>query len=190
MGLFDRIRGSGNPRVAFIGIDGVPYSLFGDNADEFEHIPALADEGAGGPMDSIVPPESSAAWPALTTGVNPGGTGVYGFQDRETGSYDTYVPMGRDVQATRVWSRVQQAGREATVMNVPVTFPPERGVQRMVSGFLSPGVEEAAYPAAMGENSSRWATASTWTRDSATTTTQRRSLTTPARRWRAVTRPL
>ncbi|MDX1747075.1 MAG: alkaline phosphatase family protein, partial [Halobacteriales archaeon] len=97
-------------------------------------------------IDSIVPPESSACWPALTTGVNPGGTGVYGFQDREVGSYDTYVPMGRDVQATRLWDRVSQDGRDATVMNVPVTFPPQRNVQRMVSGFLSPSVEKAAYP--------------------------------------------
>jgi uncharacterized sulfatase len=31
-------------------------------------------------------------------------------------------------------------------MNVPVTFPPEEGVQRMVSGFLSPGVDRAAQP--------------------------------------------
>jgi predicted AlkP superfamily phosphohydrolase/phosphomutase len=146
MGLLDRIRGDGGPRVAFIGIDGVPYSLLSDNEDEFEHIAALADEGAGGAIDSIVPPESSACWPALTTGVNPGETGVYGFQDRETGSYDTYVPMGRDVQAERIWNRVEESGREATVMNVPVTFPPERSTQRMVSGFLSPGIEEAAYP--------------------------------------------
>jgi predicted AlkP superfamily phosphohydrolase/phosphomutase len=146
MGLLDRIRGGGGPRVAFIGIDGVPYSLLADNAEEFEHIAALAEEGAGGAFDSIVPPESSACWPALTTGVNPGGTGVYGFQDRETGSYDTYVPMGRDVQAERLWNRIQESGKEATVMNVPVTFPPERGTQRMVSGFLSPGIEDAAYP--------------------------------------------
>jgi len=146
MGLLDRIRGDGGPRVAFIGIDGVPYSLLSDHAEEFEHIAALADEGAGGAINSIVPPESSACWPALTTGVNPGGTGVYGFQDRETGSYDTYVPMGRDVQAKRIWNRIEEDGREATVMNVPVTFPPERSTQRMVSGFLSPGIEEAAYP--------------------------------------------
>jgi len=146
MGLLDRIRGDGGPRVAFIGIDGVPYSLLSDHAEEFEHITALAEEGAGGAIDSIVPPESSACWPALTTGVNPGGTGVYGFQDRETGSYDTYVPMGRDVQAKRIWNRIEESGREATVMNVPVTFPPERSTQRMVSGFLSPGIEKAAYP--------------------------------------------
>ena len=151
MGLFDRIRGDGGPRVAFIGIDGVPYSLLADNFDEFENLAALAKEGSAGSIDSIVPPESSACWPSLTTGVNPGETGVYGFQDREVGSYDTYVPMGQDVQATRLWTRVDEAGREATVMNVPVTFPPDREIQRMVSGFLSPGVDKAAYPGELRE---------------------------------------
>jgi len=146
MGLFDRIRGDGDPRVAFIGIDGVPYSLLADHYDEFENFAAIAGEGTAGAIDSIVPPESSACWPSLTTGVNPGETGIYGFQDREVGSYDTYVPMGQDVQAKRLWGRVDDAGREATVMNVPVTFPPEREIQRMVSGFLSPGVDKAAYP--------------------------------------------
>jgi len=146
MGLFDRLRGDAAPRVAFIGIDGVPFSLLSENRDRFPNFAALADEGTAGAIDSIVPPESSACWPALTTGVNPGETGVYGFQDREIGSYDTYVPMGRDVQATRVWDRVTDAGRAASVFNVPVTFPPQRNVQRMVSGFLSPGVDKASYP--------------------------------------------
>ncbi|MFC7226043.1 alkaline phosphatase family protein [Salinirubellus salinus] len=146
MGLFDRLRGGGEPRVAFFGIDGVPYSLIADNPDIFPNLTALAEDGAGGAIDSIVPPESSACWPSLTTGVNPGGTGVYGFQDRENGSYDTYVPMGQDVRATRIWDRVAEKGRDATVLNVPVTFPPQRNVQRMVSGFLSPSVEKAAYP--------------------------------------------
>jgi len=146
MGLFDRLRGDDGPRVAFVGIDGVPYSLVANHDDVFENLNAMEAAGAGGAIESIVPPESSACWPALTTGVNPGETGVYGFQDREVGSYDTYVPMGRDVRARRLWTRVENAGREATVMNVPVTFPPDRDVQRMVSGFLSPGVEKAAYP--------------------------------------------
>ena len=146
MGLFDRLRGGGAPRVAFFGIDGVPYSLIADNPETFPNLTALAEEGAGGAIDSIVPPESSACWPSLTTGVNPGETGVYGFQDRENGSYDTYVPMGQDVRATRIWDRVAENGRDATVLNVPVTFPPQRNVQRMVSGFLSPSVEKAAYP--------------------------------------------
>ncbi len=148
MGLFDRLRGGDRPRVAFFGIDGVPYSLVAENESDFPTLSAIAREGSAGAIDSIVPPESSACWPSLTTGVNPGETGVYGFQDRELDSYETYVPMGRDVQATRLWDRVQNADsdRQATVMNVPVTFPPQRDVQRMVSGFLSPGIEAAAYP--------------------------------------------
>jgi predicted AlkP superfamily phosphohydrolase/phosphomutase len=146
MGLFDRLRGDDGPRVAFFGIDGVPYSLIADNPDVFPNLTELAGEGSAGAIDSIVPPESSACWPALTTGVNPGETGVYGFQDRENGSYDPYVPMGRDVRATRIWDRVEDADRRASVLNVPVTFPPQRDIQRMVSGFLSPGVEKAAYP--------------------------------------------
>jgi len=147
MGLFDRLRGSDAGRVAFVGIDGVPFSLVRDNPETFPNLHDVMESGTGGEIESIVPPESSACWPSLTTGVNPGETGVYGFQDREVGSYDTYVPMGRDVQATRVWDRVTDAGRDATVLNVPVTFPPQRNVQRMVSGFLSPEIEKAAHPA-------------------------------------------
>jgi predicted AlkP superfamily phosphohydrolase/phosphomutase len=151
MGLFDRLRGSDAGRVAFVGIDGVPYSLIADEPETFPNLHALLEEGSGGEIRSIVPPESSACWPSLTTGVNPGETGVYGFQDRESGSYDTYVPMGQDVQATRLWDRVTDAGREATVLNVPVTFPPQRNVQRMVSGFLSPGLDKASHPLDVGE---------------------------------------
>ncbi|MDG5819317.1 alkaline phosphatase family protein [Natronococcus sp. A-GB7] len=146
MGLFDRLRGDDSPRVAFIGVDGVPYSLLSEHEDRFPNFASLAADGTASEISSIVPPESSACWPSLTTGVNPGETGVYGFQDREVGTYDTYVPMGREVQADRVWDRVQEEGLKATVMNVPVTFPPQRNVQRMVSGFLSPDLEKAAYP--------------------------------------------
>ncbi|CQH48450.1 probable phosphodiesterase [Halobacterium hubeiense] len=151
MGLFDRLRGGDGSRVAFIGIDGVPYSLIRDEPETFPNLHDVIESGGGGAIDSIVPPESSACWPSLTTGVNPGETGVYGFQDREVGSYDTYVPMGRDVQADRVWDRVTDAGRDATVLNVPVTFPPQRNVQRMVSGFLSPGIEKGSHPESVGD---------------------------------------
>ncbi len=146
MGLFDRLRGDEGPRVAFLGIDGVPWSLVEDNPERFPNLTELAKTGAGGPIHSIVPPESSACWPALTTGTNPGKTGVYGFQDREVGTYDTYVPMGNDVQSTRLWTRVHEAGLDSTVMNVPVTFPPDLDPTRMVSGFLSPAVDKAAVP--------------------------------------------
>ena len=73
------------------------------------------------------------------TGKNPGATGVYGFQDREVDSYETYVPMGNHVKATRLWDRVTDDGRDATVLNVPVTFPPSSRIQRQVSASSRPG---------------------------------------------------
>ncbi|MFC7200647.1 alkaline phosphatase family protein [Halospeciosus flavus] len=150
MGLFDRLSGDA-PRVAFLGLDGIPYDLVEDNPEVFENLTDIAESGSAGAIDSIVPPESSACWPALTTGRNPGETGVYGFQDREVGTYDTYVPMGSDVQADRLWDRVTDDGRKASVFNVPVTFPPQRDIQRMVSGFLSPGIEKASHPKDVGD---------------------------------------
>ena len=144
MGLFDKLRGDAGDRVVFLGIDGVPYELVDENPDVFPNLTEIAETGSGGRMSSIVPPESSACWPAVTTGTNPGKTGVYGFQDRERGSYDTYVPMGSHVKQDRVWDAVTRDGRDASVFNVPVTFPPSSRIQRQVSGFLSPSVEAAS----------------------------------------------
>ncbi len=143
MGLFDRLR-SNDDRVVFIGIDGVPYALIEDHPETFPNLHAIAEAGCGTSMESIVPPESSACWPSLTTGTNPGQTGVYGFQDRESDSYETYIPMGMHVNGERVWDRVTAEGRDATVLNVPVTFPPVDTIQRMVTGFLSPDIEAAS----------------------------------------------
>jgi len=144
MGLIGRLSNDNAPRVAFLGIDGVPIELVEDHPDEFSNLHEMTEKGDGGRISSIVPPESSACWPSLTTGHNPGATGVYGFQDRERDSYETYVPVGHHVKGKRVWDRVSEDGRDATVLNVPVTFPPQDDVQRMVSGFLSPSVEDAA----------------------------------------------
>ena len=144
MGLFDKLGGCSGGRVVFLGIDGVPYGLIEEHPDVFPNLTEIAESGSGGQISSIVPPESSACWPALTTGTNPGQTGVYGFQDRESGTYDTYVPMGSHVSGPRVWDLVTDEGRDASVFNVPVTFPPSSRIQRHVSGFLSPSVEEAS----------------------------------------------
>lgn len=143
MGLFDRLD-ERDQRVAFIGIDGVPYSLIADHPEIFEQLTEIIDGGYGTPVESVYPPESSACWPAITTGTDPGRTGVYGFQERSSESYETFVPMATHVAGKRIWDRVQSAGRRASVLNVPVTYPPDEHVDRMISGFLSPNVEKAA----------------------------------------------
>lgn len=146
MGLFDRLRGRNLSDVVVIGLDGVSYSLLADHPSSFPAFNAIVDAGTAGPIDSIHPPSVTGCWSSLTTGHNPGKTGVYGVRDREIGSYDTYVPTGGDVQTPRVWEYFEDAGASATVLNVPVTFPPQRTVSRMVAGLFAPTLSRATHP--------------------------------------------
>ncbi|MDY6776308.1 MAG: alkaline phosphatase family protein [Halobacteria archaeon] len=147
MGLLDRFRSDEDQsqKVAFIGIDGVPKSLLKDLIED-GRLPNIERISGGGidSMNAVVPPESSACWPAMTTGTNPGKTGVLGFQERERGSYDTYIPLGKHVKSKRVWDVVGDSGRRSVVSNVPVTFPPEEIDGTMVSGFLTPEIESVS----------------------------------------------
>jgi uncharacterized sulfatase len=42
MGLFDRLKGDDAPRVAFFGIDGVPFSLINEHPDVFPNLTEMA----------------------------------------------------------------------------------------------------------------------------------------------------
>lgn len=150
MAMLDRFRDSTPGRVAVLGLDGVPFSLLKNHPDRFEHLHSLGDAGRLTSIESVVPPESSVAWSCLASGLNPGETGVYGLLNREINSYETYVTAAGDVQAPRVWDLATAAGRKATVLNVPVTYPPQRNLQRMVSGFLAPDIDRAVYPDSLG----------------------------------------
>lgn len=151
MGLLDRFRGTETGRVAVVGLAGLPFSVARET-DLLPTLAELADAGRATAVDSVLPPDESACWPALTAGVNPGRTGVYGLLDREVGTYDTYVPQGGDVQAPRIWDRAEAAGRSATVLNVPVTNPPQKEVARMAAGPQAPDVARGAHPQALRED--------------------------------------
>lgn len=63
MGLFDRLRGSDAGRVAFVGIDGVPFSLIRDHPDTFPNLHDAMAAGSGGAIESIVPRSPAPAGP-------------------------------------------------------------------------------------------------------------------------------
>ena len=146
MGLLDRFTGEEGPKVAFVGIDGVPRSVLQDGIERgfMPNVAEMAEEGTLTGIDSVVPPESSACWPAMTTGTYPTRTGVFGFQERERGSYETYVPLSSHVGGKRVWDIVGDADMRSVVLNVPVTFPPDDIEGTLVSGFLTPTVDDAS----------------------------------------------
>lgn len=147
MSFLDRFRNADHPRVAVLGLSGVPYDVM--QAESLSALDALF--GSGTSTGSVLPPDEHAVWPAVMAGANPGHTGVFGLVDREAGSYNTYVPQGGDVQVPRLWDHVEAAGHTATVVNVPVTNPPQKEVDQMVAGPLAPDEGRSAHPETVRE---------------------------------------
>lgn len=132
-----------------IGLDGVPASYLQERVAAGT-MPALAEllrTGRLVAMDSSVPPVSGVAWAGLSTGVNPGRHGIYGFTELRPGTYDLRFPNGRDLRSPRIWQRLAEGGLRSVVLNVPGTYPaqaPAGGL--VVSGFVSPRLTRSVSP--------------------------------------------
>jgi predicted AlkP superfamily phosphohydrolase/phosphomutase len=83
----------------------------------------------------------------MMTGVNPGKHNIFGFIDRDPATYKQFIPTSRQMKAKTLWEVLSDAGKRVIVVNVPVTYPPRQVNGILVSGFLSPSLEKAVYPA-------------------------------------------
>ncbi|MEW5946016.1 MAG: alkaline phosphatase family protein [bacterium] len=135
-------------RVFVIGLDGVPHSFLVEKVKrgELPCIASLFEEGTLRRMTTSIPPVSSVAWTTFATGVNPGRHRIFGFMDRRPSPLEVFIPTARHRAAPTLWRILSGAGKKVCVLNVPVTYPPEPVNGFLVSGFLSPDVEKAAYP--------------------------------------------
>ncbi len=71
-------------RVIVIGVDGLDHGLVSEFIAQ-GHLPALealAAEGTFAPLRPTNPAQSPTSWASLTTGLNPGRTGIFGFLRR------------------------------------------------------------------------------------------------------------
>lgn len=136
-------------RVMIVGLDGATWRLARPWA-EAGHLPTfrrLMAEGAWGPLQSVLPPVTPAAWSSFATGLNPGKHGLFDFVGRRAGSYETYVANAGYRDGAPLWQLAGRAGRRVTVFNVPATYPPDPVNGLMVSGFLTPAhATDATWP--------------------------------------------
>jgi predicted AlkP superfamily phosphohydrolase/phosphomutase len=107
------------------------------------------------------PPQSPVAWASFATGHGPGDHGIFDFLRRAPDSYSIdfsiaeqtppehalpffgwRFPLGEGElrnrrHGTPFWLEAEQAGQRATVLRVPVTYPPDP-VSHMISGMGVP----------------------------------------------------
>jgi predicted AlkP superfamily phosphohydrolase/phosphomutase len=135
-------------KVLLIGLDGgtldliEPWIIGG-------YLPVLKDlidNGACGYLESVHPPVTPPAWVSMASGKNPGKHGVFDWINA-----DGSLVSSRTVSGKRIWNILSDAGYSCCVMNVPVTYPPERINGCMVSCQLSPPGSDYAYPQSIME---------------------------------------
>ena len=86
------------PRKAVVlGIDAVDTRLAEKwmEAGDLPNFKKLRDEGTYRHLETSYPPMSPAAWSTMTTGLNPGKTGIFGFLKRKEGTYEPELSLAR-----------------------------------------------------------------------------------------------
>ncbi|QLD87082.1 alkaline phosphatase family protein [Natronomonas halophila] len=134
------------PTIVF-GLDGACFEFIQPWLDA-GHLPTLADlieAGGKSRLESCVPATTPPAWTSMTTGVNPGKHGIFGFYRRNRGHYDIDPVSDRDVRARRLWDYTSDADQTSLVVNVPVTHPARELDGALVPGYLAPE-DPATYP--------------------------------------------
>ncbi|MFQ6118950.1 MAG: alkaline phosphatase family protein, partial [Methanosarcinales archaeon] len=109
--------------------------------------------GVSGELKSTIPPMTAPAWTSFMTGKNPGKHGIYHFIEYDHKTYDYFVVGAKDIHAKPIWTILSELNKKVGVMQVPMTYPPEKVNGFIVSGGLgTPGPESNfTYPSELRE---------------------------------------
>ncbi len=135
-------------KVLVIGLDGATLDLVKPWVKEgkLPNMARIMQQGAYGPLQSVIPPISPPAWTSIITGQNPGRYGIYDFVMREPDGYRLQSARRDLSQLRTVFGILSQAGKRVGVVNVPLTYPPEKVNGLMVSGLKAPPHGNWTYP--------------------------------------------
>jgi predicted AlkP superfamily phosphohydrolase/phosphomutase len=126
-------------RVAVIGLDcAEPKLVFERWLPELPNFQRLIERGMWGPLRTVDPPITVPAWSCMTSGLDPGELGIYGFRNRSAYDYDSLIVADSGAVAEpRVWDRLSADGKHVIVVGVPQTSPPVPVNGELVSCFLT-----------------------------------------------------
>ena len=129
--------------IIVIGLDGAPWSLISKWIEE-NKLPTfkkISKNGFIGVLKSTVPSTTFPAVPALLTGLNPANLGVLSFFKADNSPLTLW-----DIEHKKIWSTLSEQGYSSCVMNIPLSYPPQKINGVMVSGWSPTDDESYTYP--------------------------------------------
>lgn len=140
--------------IVVVGLDGATLDLIQPWVDDglLPNMARLLQEGSWGSLRSVIPPMSSAAWTTFMTGRNMAKHGIVDFLVRKPDSYELQILNATHRRSPTVWTYLSDLGKRVGVLNVPMTYPPERVEGFVVSGMDAPSTESKfAHPPELRE---------------------------------------
>jgi predicted AlkP superfamily phosphohydrolase/phosphomutase len=133
--------------LGFDGMDPCRATALMD-AGRLPHLARLRATGTFTPLATTCPPISPVAWSTFATGVNPGKHGIFDFLNRDL---RTCLPELSSVRVTPkgveqrrksrpFWHLLGEQGIFATILRVPISYPPERFQGLSLSGMCAPDI--------------------------------------------------
>jgi predicted AlkP superfamily phosphohydrolase/phosphomutase len=149
-------------RMIVLGVDGMDPVFVQEHWNSLPNLNRLRTEGDFRPLRTTVPPQSPVAWSSVTTGMDPGGHGLFDFVHRNP---QTRMPMSSMAEASdpgktltigpyiipltsgkvrsrragkAFWQILSEGGVPSTVIRMPANFPPAECEAESLSGMGTP----------------------------------------------------
>jgi len=137
-------------KTMLIGLDGATYTVIRPAIErgELPNLRTLMEQGSSGILKSTYPPVSPVAWTSCMTGANPAKHGILDFMEPiVNGELGIRLNNRNDCKAKPIWRHLEVDGYKSVIVNVPMTYPPDKLDGVMVSGMDAPGPDSAyTYP--------------------------------------------
>jgi len=105
---------------------------------DLPHLGSLVSGGSRRALRSTMPPITPCAWSSFMTGKNPGKHGLLDFVEPVPDAHQFRFTNASSRHGESIWSLAGRHGRRVGVVNVPMTFPPEKVNGFMISGLDTP----------------------------------------------------
>ncbi len=127
-------------KVIVLGVDGATLNVIRPLCEKgrlpgFAH---LMKEGISGPLKSVVPTISAAAWTTFYTGMTPCKHGIHDFINKVPGEYQFKINSSLDRITKPIWAILGDAGNRVCVLGGTLTYPPDKVNGHMMAGIGSP----------------------------------------------------
>ncbi len=147
-------KNSPKKKVIIIGIDAMDPNITEKLIQEgrLPNFSYLKASGTYSRLSTTNPSESAVAWTSFSTGLNPGGHGIFDFVMRDPNNYQLYLSLNEiDNNGNRVRIKSRRKGKAfweilsehkipSSIYYCPNTFPPQPLLGKMLSGMGVPDI--------------------------------------------------